>query len=211
MMAMDWLAGRGFNLLSIVIAILALIAGSFRVLYGRRALFSANREISYRLETSRLLAGDAHSLPGALAVSYEGQLLRDPYVVKLRLRNTGRHAVASDRYDQGRPIQFDLGHPAILLDSSANSGFRVEGSQVSFGPELLPAGGTKTLSLLTEGKPCLTVNHYFIDTEVTNESPESDTCTSDRQVRSAVVAATGGAVAALMSVVVTFLSSDLLK
>ncbi|MFI9346231.1 hypothetical protein ACIG0D_33965 [Streptomyces sp. NPDC052773] len=74
----------------------------------------------------------AGSLPGALTMSYEGQMLRNPHVVKLRLRNAGRHAVASDHYDQGRPIRFDLGRPVILLDSSAPGAFSVEGSRVSY-------------------------------------------------------------------------------
>ncbi|WP_159073536.1 hypothetical protein [Streptomyces sp. RTd22] len=207
MTALDWLDGRGFNLLTIVIALLALIAGIAGVLYARRALFPANRAISYRLDTSRLLAGDARSLPGALTVSYEGQALQDPYVVKLRLRNTGRHAVASEHYDRGRPIKFVLGRPAIMLANSANGSFSVDDGQVSYGPELLPAGRSESLSLITEGKPSLTVEHYFIDTKVIDESPESDRL-SNRDLRSlgmtataAVVASLGSAASALLDTV----------
>ncbi|KAB2974212.1 hypothetical protein F8R89_20810 [Streptomyces sp. SS1-1] len=172
MAAMDWLDGRGFNLLTIIIALVALVAGVVGVLYARRALFPVNRAISYRMDTSRLLAGDAQALPGALTVNYNGEDLQDPHVVKLRLRSTGRHAVASEHYDQGRPIKFDLGRPVVLLDSPSTSAIEVIGSQVKYGPELMPPGQSVTVSLITQGKPLLSVEQYFIDTKVINESPE---------------------------------------
>ncbi|MFE7835796.1 hypothetical protein ACFU53_06910 [Streptomyces sp. NPDC057474] len=204
-MAADWLDGRGFNLLTIIIALVALVAGVVGVLYARRALFPANRAISYRMDISRLLAGDAHALPGALTVNYNGEHLRDPHVVKLRLRSTGRHAVASEHYDQGRPIKFDLGRLVVLLDSPTVSAFEVSGSQVKYGPELMPAGQSVTLSLITEGKPRLSVEHYFIDTKVINETPEPSS--SDRMMRREALPAVLGMASAIAAVVATVLEA----
>ncbi|MFI9346233.1 hypothetical protein ACIG0D_33975 [Streptomyces sp. NPDC052773] len=72
-------------------------------------------------------------------------------------------------------------------------------------PSIVLLNCTATLRPL-DNLLCGQVEHYFIDTKVIDEPPDSDRTTT-RQLRSAVVLATGGLVTALGSAVSALLGS----
>jgi hypothetical protein len=196
-LSVDLLDGRGFNFLTITIAVIALISGTIGVIYARRALFPPKREIAYSLESSAPLINDASNLQNGISVIHNGTTLRNPYVTTLKIRNSGRHAVASEHYDQGRPLTLDLGKPIMDLTSSASGSYGTQGTSITYGPELLPSGHSLKFTALTEGKPTLTIRHYFIDTKVIDEAR--------KRVRPSYVDLTS-ILAALMGVISALLS-----
>ncbi|PYC73901.1 hypothetical protein C7C45_06085 [Micromonospora arborensis] len=100
-------------------------------------------------------------------------MLHDPYVVTVILRNTGRHAIASEHFDQGRPIRIDLGVSVEALlhppDGAASSGVAVDGQAILFGPELIRHKQETLIQILTSDAPKPSkdaVIEHLVDTEV---------------------------------------------
>ncbi|MFB9444212.1 hypothetical protein Dvina_26490 [Dactylosporangium vinaceum] len=151
----------GYNLTTLVIALLALAVGALGVWYARRALFPPKRRLAfYSLPPAPLLSGDAASAAG-ISVSHERQVLNDPHLVTISVENTGRHDVSSAQFDGGRPITIDLDSPikAILKVSTTPHGgtyrHSVSGRSLSIGPDLLKVGSLLTVQALTEGRPAI--------------------------------------------------------
>ncbi|WP_030555680.1 hypothetical protein [Streptomyces exfoliatus] len=161
----DVLDGRAFNLATIVIATLALILGIVGVIYARRALFPPKREITYAIESAPLM-NETSTLQHGVSVVHNGVTIRDPHMFTLRLTNTGRHAVASDYFDQARPLAFDLGTPILETTTTFGGRYSTQGSVISFGPDLLASKQSISFTALTEGRPDVQVQEYLIDTKL---------------------------------------------
>lgn len=171
-MAVDLLEGKGFNLATLVLATLALVMGAFGVYYGRKALFPPKRQLTYLMERSSPIVDRSVLDPGssAIEVRRNGVPLVDPHLIVVWVKNTGRHAIASEQFDQGRPLELDLHVPIVEL-LTAESGeaqpvvdaCAVSGKSVLFGPELIKKGQIVTFTVLAEGSADLVVREHFID------------------------------------------------
>jgi hypothetical protein len=170
--SIDLLDGRGYNLTTVVLAVLALVLAVASLYYARRALFPPKRRLTYWVENSSRLLNATDAISGTVQVSRDGVPLSDPYVLVVWIKNTGRYAIASEHFDQRRPLELELQAPIVELtaaidaeDASVNS-YTANGTRISFGPELLAKGRKVTFTALVDGCPDLVVRDYFIDVDV---------------------------------------------
>ncbi|WP_405762509.1 hypothetical protein [Streptomyces sp. NBC_00045] len=175
--AVDLLDGKGFNLATLILAGLALLMGVLAVYYGRKALFPPKRQLTYQLERSSPILDQSGLDPSndVIEVTRNGVPLVDPHLAVVWVRNTGRHAIASEQFDRGRPLELDLQTPIVELLTAEAAGARslvgacsVSGKSVLFGPELIKRGQTVTVTVLTEGSADLVVREHFIDVRLSN-------------------------------------------
>ncbi|MGW2955012.1 hypothetical protein [Streptomyces eurythermus] len=170
--AIDVLDGRAFNLVTLILAVGALLLTIAGLYYARRALFPPKRRLSYYLESASPLVNASGVLPGTIQVSRNGVALSDPHLVVIWIKNTGRHAIASDLFDQGRPLEVDLHAPIVELaaadgeGSTLASGYAAVGTKITYGPELIPSGRKITFTALVDGDPSVSLHDYFIDVQV---------------------------------------------
>ncbi|WP_367320810.1 hypothetical protein [Streptomyces sp. HUAS ZL42] len=172
---MDMLEGKGFNLVTIGLAVLALALGAVSVYYARRALFPPKRQLLYDLESASPLVDQSGLQSGSMTIEVlcNGVALTDPYVAVVRLKNSGRHAIASEQFDRQRALEIDLNVSVVeLLSADAGqhgaviSACAVSGTTISFGPELIRKGQAITLTALVEGAPTLDVRDHFVDVQL---------------------------------------------
>ncbi|WP_349880833.1 hypothetical protein ABIH81_14960 [Micromonospora sp. HUAS YX12] len=170
-MALDIFEGKGFNGATLAVAVLALLVAGVAAYFAREALFPPKRRITIHVLTPvRLLTGARVGLED-VEVSRRGRVLPDPHVITILIRNTGRHAVASEQFDQGRPLTIDLQSPIEALlnpaGGQAPSGVVVEGTSVCFGPELVRRKQEIPIQVLASewGDPEITLTEHLVDTE----------------------------------------------
>lgn len=200
--SVDLLDGRGFNLTTLVLAVIAILLAVVSVYYARRALFPPKRRLSYCVESSSPLVQGAGHLAGAIEVSREGVPLSDPHVVVLWLKNTGRHAIASEHFDQGRPVELDLSAQIVDLvtaGGSAQASCAVHGAVIAYGPELLSKGQKVTFTALVDGAPDFSLRQHLIDVEV-KAAPDPE-----RMAPVSTAASTMAAAASFLAAIVTLL------
>ncbi|MGW4157506.1 hypothetical protein ACWEDF_30610 [Micromonospora chersina] len=171
-MALDLFEGKGFNGATLTVAVLALLVAGVAAYFAREALFPPKRRITIHVLTPvRLLSGARVGLED-VEVSRQGRVLPNPHVITVLIRNTGRHAVASEQFDQGRPLAVDLQAPIEALLTSADGespfGVTVDGSTVRFGPELIRRKQEIPIQVLTSdwSDPEIILTEHLVDTEV---------------------------------------------
>lgn len=105
---------------------------------------------------SRLV--DRDKISGAIEVRRNGDLLEDPYVATLTLRNSGRLDVAKAKFE-GIPLRFDLGTTIleILEKVSAPAGLAApevhkDGSVIVFEPGKIGGSQTVDVTVLVDGR-----------------------------------------------------------
>lgn len=212
--AVEILDGKGFNVLTIVLAVLALALGGVSVYYARRALFPPKRRLSYALESASPLVDQSGLQSGSMTIEVlcNGVPLADPHLAVVRLKNSGRHAIASEQFDQQRALEIDLNASVVeLLSAEADQhgtvigACAVSGETISFGPELIRKGEEIILTALVEGAPTLDVRDHFVDVQLKPaiaDSPAVVALVAQRFLASA--GAAGGA--ALAAAVASLLS-----
>jgi len=67
--------------------------------------------------------------------------------------NTGRYAIESARFDRERPVIVDVGTPVLSWDAPTEARLAVEGSVISFGPDLLNPGQSVDVRIVTAQPP----------------------------------------------------------
>ncbi|MFD3676451.1 hypothetical protein [Streptomyces sp. NPDC058613] len=210
--AVDLLEGKGFNLATLVVAALALVMGTLAVYYGRKALFPPKRQLTYLMERSSPILDRSALDPGnnAIEVRRNGVPLIDPHLVVVWAKNTGRHAIASEQFDQGRPLELDLQAPIVELitaevggSQSVMSACAISGKSVLFGPELLKRRQAVTFTVLTEGNADLVVREHFIDVKMKDAGHLSR---QERFFRAMAEPAGVGALAATAAMLATLIS-----
>ncbi|MEV6240261.1 hypothetical protein [Lentzea sp. NPDC051838] len=152
--------GIGFNLVTLLVAVVGISVTGIGVYYARKAVFPPKRRLTYFvLPPVSLLSGDSGSTKD-IEVRYQGEDLKDPYLVTISVENTGSHAVMSSQFDKSRPAVIDLGVPIkavpkIVVTPGAGAGFEhsVSGAELRLGPDLLNPGQSVVVQLLTEGLP----------------------------------------------------------
>lgn len=119
------------------------------VYYARRALFPPRRRLSYALESASPLVDQSGLQSGSMTIEVlvNGVPLADPHLAVVRLKNSGRHAIASEQFDQQRALEIDLNASVVeLLSAEADQhgtvigACAVSGATISFGPEVIKKG-----------------------------------------------------------------------
>ncbi|MFF0659261.1 hypothetical protein [Micromonospora tulbaghiae] len=212
-MALDLFEGKGFNGATLTVAVLALLVAGVAAYFAREALFPPKRRITIHVLTPvRLLNGARVGLED-VEVSRRGRILPNPHVITVLIRNTGRHAVASEQFDQGRPLTVDLQAPIEALlnpaGGQAPSGVVVDGTTVCFGPELIRRKQEIPIQVLTSewSNPEITLTEHLVDTEVRVQLGGFDQPRASRPIDVlATAAASVGTTAAIVSLLTGFLN-----
>ncbi|MGW3422608.1 hypothetical protein [Streptomyces phaeochromogenes] len=160
-------------MVDIIALVCTLILGTIGIYYAREAILPPKRQLSYRMLSRAPLINQGSISSGQIIVTHNGVVLQNPHVLVVSLTNTGRHEVASDYFDQGRPLTFELSTPVIDLTSMTGRTLKIlrpEGTVIPFGPELIKRRQVVTFTALTEGEPRLAVHDYIIDTKVIDGS-----------------------------------------
>ncbi|WP_141717737.1 hypothetical protein [Nocardia altamirensis] len=162
---MDWL-----KLAGVIVASLALLAGLYYFLAGRRRnkihiTFSAQSVISSNV---------AHH---DLELRHNGTLVQNPYAVLLVIQNLGPKDVRSNDFDGDASLQIDLGMPILSVSASWSSPRTAKSvstspkagttTSVEFPPGLMRKGDQCTASVIVDGKPKPEVRSPIADTDVT--------------------------------------------
>jgi hypothetical protein len=106
----------------------------------------------------RLLAGEAARLSSGLRVMSESQLVADPYLLLVRLINTGRRAISEEDF-QGEPCGIALDRVVLSAEIAGRSNPQMEavperkGNEAQLQPTLFKPGEWIALAILTDGKP----------------------------------------------------------
>ncbi|MGP4002496.1 hypothetical protein [Streptomyces sp. 8N706] len=153
--------------------------GVIGIYYMREAILPPKRQLSYRVHSRDPLINPNSISSGRTVVTHNGVIMQNPHVLVVSLTNTGRHAVASDYFDQGRPLTFELSTPVLDVTSVTGRTLAIlapQGNTISFGPELIKKGQTVTFTALTEGEPRLAVRDNIVDAKVIDEAARVVQC-----------------------------------
>ncbi|XVU20975.1 hypothetical protein ACQPZJ_27310 [Actinoplanes sp. CA-054009] len=188
--------GEPFNRLTAVLALLGIVVALTAAFYAAQAVRPPRRRLTIRtLPPAPLLTKGAEEL-GALIVSHSDKPVLEPHTVTVEIRNTGRFALGSDRYDQGRPIRLHLGVPIVELLNVSSTPPRktaiahcVTEDDLLVGPDLIRQRERVVLQVLTDGLPKLeqVVEDHLVDTTVDYRSPEKEEADSSRRLRYALI------------------------
>jgi hypothetical protein len=148
--------------------VLALVSvyAAWRAIPPRRMLYD------WRLDAVQLVRTDATAAV-ELEVRRNGEILRDPHVVQVKLASRGRADIGRDAFDG--PVVLNVGVPILDVlnaDSSAEHvpapPVEIDGSTLRVGPSMLSKRHDLTYSLLIEGAPAskLTLDNRPRDVEV---------------------------------------------
>ncbi|MCX4609371.1 hypothetical protein [Streptomyces mirabilis] len=152
---------------SVVVAVIAIYA-SKRIAYPRRRLI-------YAFTSSPLIQQHQRGLStNVLEVSVGGRRLNDPRLVFLRLESRGSRDISSGQFDNGTPIEVELGLPIAEIVSLDCEPPHAHGPAITLhdrvlriGPGRLGAGETVQYTLLVEGAPPhYRLRHQLIDVQV---------------------------------------------
>jgi hypothetical protein len=84
--------------------LIALVVGIATIIVARQALPKKRRLRCTTVSRSRLMNAP-QEIRDDLEVSYKSQALSNPYVVALEFASTGRSAIPTDSFDNGRGLQ----------------------------------------------------------------------------------------------------------
>jgi hypothetical protein len=206
------LQGVGFNVLTISVAVAALLVSGAGAYYARRAIFPPARRLVIYIPPASSLIATSGALP-EFSVSYGGKELQRPYVTQVTVSNTGRHAITSEMFDNKRPIELDFHAPIVAVSSSGAVPEEfarvrhVESSTILIGPELVQPGASMSFHVVTEGAPKpLQPIHFIVGTEVAIRREGEADVVSYRLLRSTLVFATAAGLSSLIN-----LLSDYIK
>ncbi|WP_146179875.1 hypothetical protein [Micromonospora sp. RP3T] len=205
-MALDLLEGRGFNGVALAVALVGLIISGVAAYFAREALFPPKRRLAIRiLAPAQLLRKGSDEVYG-LEIERHGRVLENPHIVTVVIRNTGRHAVASNDFDQGRPIRIDLGaRVETLLGPPPKQIFSVDGSSLLIGPDVFKRKVELVIQVLTSSRPNFdrsSVSEHLVDATVkveVNRFSESVDIGS-RQLRVSAITASAGMIIAILAI-----------
>jgi hypothetical protein len=160
-MGVNVLDGRTFNGVTVSVALLGLIIAAVALFYGRRAVFPPRRRVTLFVHAARIAPAESAN--------------RGLHARIVTVRNTGRHAIESSRFDRERPLTVDLGAPLRQARTVAaprpEMRIQVRGSAIEFGPELLNPGESITAEVFADhavarSSGAASSGHVLIDTVV---------------------------------------------
>lgn len=147
---------------AIINLIIALFAAFWSIyIFWAPPVFSRKR-LSYKCELSTPLIHESAKSDSSLTVKYgkgfRRKSLKDPYIVQIRLSNTGRKEVRSADFDRATPLQLDLGVKIVALlkvtcspNDMPDPKLSVTERRLNVGPSLIPHHATIDFVLLVDG------------------------------------------------------------
>lgn len=154
---------------------LAVIGIAISIYYGRRSLRQDKRELTWSTEAIQLLAQDAKSYRSVIRVTINEREVDNPYLIRLRIRNTGKLDLESSMFDQGRPLVFRLmGQKFYHVIEMGSPAIKATGDSIEVGPELLPSGESWIFSFLAEGPAEVHLaEKYLTNVKIRNVTPRN--------------------------------------
>jgi hypothetical protein len=207
------LTGLTFNALTILIAAIAIVLGALSAYYARRALFPPRRRLAIRfVDPAPLISARPNSKD--LAITFRGAAIKDPWVTRVQITNTGRHAISTDHFDAGRPIEIAMGAEILDVLQVVTDGNRatprhaIAEKALQIGPDLIASRQTVELQVLTNGQPGTgVITSYLIDTVVDRERVRPAVLGVLLGERSAALWTALGGISAVLAVVVSIIAT----
>jgi hypothetical protein len=155
--ANPWYDSTGFGTLIAVIIGIVIIYLTLRLIPKRRLYYGTD------LITSLLTApSDAK---GSLELRYKNTVLTNPYIVRTNIMFRGRQDIASEDYDNARPLDLNLGSQIIELlevESKPTTALvpsvKYKDTSLQVGPSLMVSGQKVIITALVDGgRPTLNI------------------------------------------------------
>lgn len=164
-------AGETFNIVTVAVAVFALLVGLAGAVYQRRSVLPPKRRLTITAQRPTPLLSNESPVKG-LSVRYNDTIIKTPHVVTLTIENTGKHDLSSAQFDQDRPVLIDLSAQIIkVLDiykgpDGAGPKWTEHGSKIEIGPDLIRRGQRLEMQILTDGRPDVSCHGHLIDTKL---------------------------------------------
>lgn len=166
---------------SVTLTIAAIIVSLLVGLAGALTTYlvsTPRRQLLFRLESCTSLLSTSPDARKELKVLYGNEELADPHILNVKLISRSREDIASEAFDQSRPIVLDVGMPIIaLLPMDAKSEvlpkFKFEGTAVKVGPDLIKRRQRMSFTLLADGPNAqLSCESHLVNVKVQEEPPD---------------------------------------
>lgn len=156
-----FLAWDGWAFVGIALAIVAIIAS----VIAARAWGTRRAHLAYQVDANRLIA---HYTPTGIKITHRDTALTDPWLVVIRLANTGPRDITSTSFHNGEWARLELGAKVVVvLDVSDPSlKLRGAGTTIEVEPFHLPRRAEVTFTCLLDGEPDRLSFTPLIDTDV---------------------------------------------
>ncbi|MEU8243392.1 hypothetical protein AB0C07_34495 [Actinoplanes missouriensis] len=104
------------------------------------------------------------------------EILTSPHVVTIRVACTGRHAITTSHFDNGRPVSVHLAaRPIVLLDTRnsrpefTDISAALAGDTLAVGPGLIQPGQSFEWDILVDGAPGISVKSSLANVRLRRE------------------------------------------
>ncbi len=158
--------------------VVAFLTGTALVVVTYLAAFP-KRRLLYSMTLAAPMTDHAGGIRDDLELLQRGSRLTDPHLVEIQLAGRGRKDIASSAYDNGEPIQLDIGVPIVKMLQSTSEPetlpipkVTTERTKLRIGPSLIGRRQRITFTLLADGlRPRLTCESPLIDVKIENRTP----------------------------------------
>lgn len=120
------------------------------------------RQLKYSSRITPFLSVERSSASN-LQVTYAGEVVKNPYLISFELWSTGRADIPSARFDNGSPLQFDIGSPiievtAVHSDQPAQL-YQAGSTTIGLQPTLMPRKFRARIDVVVSDTPAITLAH----------------------------------------------------
>jgi hypothetical protein len=150
------------TLIGTIVGVAGVVVGVLTYLHTRE-----DRHLDYQIViNTQLLHPGAATLPGWLRLSYADTWVVDPYLIVVRLVNTGNRPIRPE--DQVEPIRIEFDHTVTVLyaevvgDSPVRTDIYLESHHVRIPPVLFNQGDWIAIKLLTEPEGKLSIQGRIV-------------------------------------------------
>lgn len=148
------------ELLGIVLGVVGVAA---TVVLGWLAL-PRRRELTWSYTATSLLAQDRAA--DKLDITVDGKRVRQPYVTRLEIKNSGKQSLASSSFDKDRGLVFEIDDADPVQPLADMEGFQpqtaYEERTIRIGPDMLDPGNRWLVSFVSDGKPHLRLSKSYL-------------------------------------------------
>lgn len=169
--SMSFFEGRPYNVLATALAVVGGLGGLLGAYYGRRALFPIRRRLEFAVAIPASLIERPQKQLGDISVLLNGVPVPDPHVTTVVVESSGSHDIATEQFDNGRPIVLDFQAEIVSLmrlDSiSRTPKWSVDKTRLFIGPDLIRTNQRMIFQVLTARAPAPhQIESYLADTDV---------------------------------------------
>lgn len=166
----DW--SLTWNIVAAVVGILTLVGVIYAVIGYYRD--HPKRSIEYTVRVRQLV----QAVPmGMLEIKAGDTVFTNPYFCELQLVSNSRADIPSSAFDAGRLLSFGVrSEEVVLLEQKSTGGLTISKSSknqvgptvLAIKPQLIRKRASAVVTLLSNGKPSLTISSPLIDIPITN-------------------------------------------